>query len=215
MPTQPAPGVAQVRMRYLYDNERCENIYHVMKATTTAYTLAELEDIASTFIAWEDTTASLNRPTDVQMVEVIVTDLISLAGLRVTRTQVPSINGAIPTDSLPNSSTFAIKAEIGNRGRGMQGRTFWIGLVENQVSANTVNPTYRDDIVSSMESLRTSVEALVAGYHLAVLHKRANGAPLPVGVPTRVTSWSATDLTVDSQRTRLPGHRRQKRRVIP
>lgn len=212
MATQPAPGVAQVRMRYLYDGERCENIYHVSKPTTTAYSLAELEDIASTFIGWEDTVGSLQRPTDVQMTEVIVTDLISLAGLRVTRTEVPAINGALVIDSLPNSSTFAVKAEIGNRGRGKQGRTFWIGLAETQVAANTITPDYRDSIVAALETLRTSVETLVAGYHLAVLHRRANDVPLPIAVPSSISSWSATDLTIDSQRTRLPGHRRQKRK---
>ena len=207
---QPVRGVVTVRMRYKLDFENAENVYHVTHASLDPWGLSSMEDLASTFEDWEDTTAKSNRGANCELQEIVVTDETSLSTLRVTRGVVPPIVGTHGGDSLPNNATLAIKADINDRGRGKSGRIFWIGLTEGQVTANTINTTDRDSIVTALNTLIANVEALVAGYHLVTVHRVINGVRPAEADWARIASFSASDTTMDSQRTRLPGHKRRK-----
>lgn len=211
MVNQPALGIVEVREQFLYDGERCENVYHVKHGTVDPWDLVDMEDLASVFADWEDATASLLRPTDVQAVNIVVSDLTSLNAQRMTRPLVPAINGAVTDDSLPNSATVAVKFDTHDRGRGRNGRQFWIGLAENQVSANTILPATRDAIIAALEALSAAITALDASYHLVVLHRIVNGIRPPQADWSQVFSFAMADLTVDSQKNRLPNHKRRKR----
>lgn len=208
---QPAIGVLEVRMEYLFDEERCENVYHVHNGTSAAWDDAAIEDVLSTFEDWETTTASALRPTDVQLVNMVGSDLTSLTAKRHSRAVVPAVNGQLPQDSLPNNATISIKFDTGNRGRGQNGRQFWIGLGEAQVAANSLEPAVRDDMISALEALRASIEALVSGYRLVVLHRTVNHVKPSVAGTSNVIGFAMADLKIDSQRTRLPAHKRRRR----
>lgn len=208
---QPARGVAEVRMRYLLDFENAENVYHVEHGSLDPWPLADLEDLASTFEAWEDTDGSTARSVSAHLIEVVVTDLTSLTTQKVTRAVSPVIDGTIGGDSLPNNATLAVKADINNRGRGKSGRVFWIGLAESQVTANTINTAARDAIVLALNNLRADVLALDAAYHMVVVHRVVGGVRPAEADWSAIASFSTTDNTIDSQKNRLPNHKRHKR----
>lgn len=208
---QPVRGVAEVRMRYLLDTENAENIYHVDHGSLDPWPLADLEDLASTFENWEDTTAQPVRTSAASLIEIIVTDLTSLTTQRVTRAVSPALVGAVGGDSLPNNATIAIKADINNRGRGKSGRVFWVGLSESQVTANHINTAAGDGLVAALTGLRAAVLALDAAYHMVIVHRVINGVRPAEADWSAIASFSLTDTTIDSQKNRLPNHRRHKR----
>jgi len=208
---QPAVGVLQVKMQYLYDGEKVENDYHVHHGSSTPWPIADIEDLLSVFENWEDTTASVARPSSAVLVNMIATDLTSLNALRTSRAVVPQIAGAIGTDSLPNNATIAVHFDTGNRGRGQSGRQFWIGLAEGQVNANTITTAARDAILNALAALRTAIETLDPAYRLVVVHRVVNGVRPSVAGTTNVLGFDMADLTIDSQYARLPNHKRRKR----
>lgn len=208
---QPVRGVAEIRMRYLLDFENAENVFHVEHGSLDPWPLADLEDLASTFEAWESTDGSTARSVSAHLIEVVVTDLTSLTTQKVTRAVSPDIPGAIGGDSLPNNATLAVKADINNRGRGKSGRVFWVGLAESQVTANTINTAARDAIVLALNNLRADVLALDPAYHMVVVHRVVDGVRPAEADWSAIASFSVTDNTIDSQKNRLPNHKRHKR----
>lgn len=211
MANQPAPGVLEVRLQYLSDGEKCENVYHVHHGSSIAWPEADIEDVLSTFENWEDTTASLLRPTDVSLYNMVGSDLTSLTAFRRSRAVSPAIVGSIASDSLPNNATMAITFNTGNRGKGQNGRQFWIGLTENHVTGNSVEAAHRDSIISALEALDAAIQTLDPAYRLVVLHRVVNGVHPPTAGTTNVLSFSTADLIVDSQKNRLPNHKKRKR----
>ena len=212
LPYQPVRGVVEVRMKYISDGEKCENVYHVAHGSLDPWALAPMEDLASTFEGWESTSAAPQRSSSCALHEVVVTDLTSLQTLRVTRGVVPPVAGEMIGDACPNNATLAIKADINNRGRGKSGRTFWIGLNESQTQRSAVTSGARDAIVSALTALITAIEALNPAYDLVTVHRVINGVRPAEADYSVIAAFSATDLTIDSQKNRLPNHRKHKKK---
>lgn len=212
MPNQPAIGVLQVEMQYLCAGEKAENVWHVHRSPSTVWPIADIEDVLSTFEDWESTTASLLRPTGVQLVNMVGTDLTSLNTIRTVRPVVPPVAGTITQDTLPNNATIAIKKDTGSRGHGQAGRLFWIGLAESQVTGNTLSTAARDGMLAALETLKNSIQSLGTGaYRLVVVHRVTNGVRPALAGTTDILGFEMADLTIDSQYVRLPNHKRRKR----
>lgn len=211
---QPVLDTVEVRMEYVLSGEKCENVYHVGKGVGDPWTLVQMEDLASTFEDWESGSAAPSRSIAAALHNITVTDLGALTGLRLTRPEVPPIPGVLAGDALPNNATFALKADVHNRGRGKSGRSFWIGLAESQVAGSTIGSGARDAILAAMNALITAVEALDPTYHLVVPHRMVGGIRPPEAVTSVVFVYSASDDIIDSQKNRLPDHRRRSKKKV-
>lgn len=213
MPSIVATNVAQVVMGYLSGGEPCENIYHVH--STVPWTTVLLEDLLATFQAWEMDTASLQRSTGAELIRATATDLTSMTSPRYDEPLETPVPGQVVSDVLPSNVTLAIKADIGERGRGRNGRSFWIGLAESQVTDNLVGAVVVTDIVSGLNTLITDITTAAPDQALGIIHTVANGAPLEPATFSAIIGWSVTDRSIDSQRDRLPFHKAHSRRVPP
>lgn len=214
--SQTVPGVVEVRCNYILSGENCENVYHVANDTGEAWTLVHMEDIASAFADWEDVSAKGSRSVACALHNITVTDLTSLEAERITRPLTPPIAGTVAGDALPNNATFALKADVHNRGRGKSGRTFWIGLAELQTAGSTILSSDRDNIITAMNALITAVEAIDPTYRLVIVHRVVGGIRPPEAAFSQIFLFGATDDTIDSQKNRLPNHRRRsKKRITP
>jgi hypothetical protein len=109
--------------------------------------------------------------------------------------------------------TCAIKHNTGVRGRGRQGRSFWIGMTETMYTANTIETVTVTAITAAMLALMNDVISLDPDYKLVVTHRQVDGVPLTVGTTSEILSFDIADAILDSQRTRLPGHKRNRRRT--
>ena len=193
--------------------EAMENTYHVHKST--AWTIPEIDDLLTGFESWETTSMAPQRSDEVSLVRLTGTDLTSLTAGRVDRKLASPIPGTRTGKALPANATWALKADIGERGKGRNGRTFFIGLDSAQVDNNALVPTYADANLAAQNALLTAVETAVPGAVLGVLHTRANGAPLEPATFSSIVNYVYTDLVLDSQRDRLPFHKAHRRSAPP
>lgn len=204
-----SPNVVQVVMQYSSGNDLMENVYYVHKAS--AWTAPQINDLLTVFSTWESTIASDERSAEVSLVRMVGTDITSLTGARVDLPLVAPIQGQDASGVLPANATFAVKANIGERGKGRNGRKFWIGLSESMVLENAVDETRAGDIQQDLNDLITAVAAGPPAATLGVIHTKQGGDPIEPATFSAILSFAYTDLTIDSQRDRLPGHKRHKK----
>lgn len=208
-----AENVAQVVMGYRQAGEIVENVYHVHKGG--AWSVADLGTLVGVFLSWETDTAAPLRSNEVDLIRITATDLTSLTSGRVDDQLTAPVTGGVTSGALPANATFAVKASIGERGKGRNGRTFWVGLAESQVNGAELAVATADNIQTALNTLITDVSTGIAGASLCVIHTRVNGVPLTVATFSVIQAFVYTDVFVDSQRDRLPGHKRHKKPAAP
>jgi hypothetical protein len=213
MPSLIATNVVQVVEMFRSGGENVQNVFHVHKGTT--WTASDITALLGAVESWEAISASPFRSDQVSMFRLVGTDLTSLTSARVDLQLALPVDGQDAGAVLPNNVTFAVKANIGERGKGRNGRSFWVGLSEAMVIGSLMNTASADSIQSALNTLITDIAAAVPGAALCVIHTRAGGVPISPATSTDVQSFTYTDLTTDSQRDRLPGHKRHKRSVAP
>lgn len=211
MPATRWIDVAEIRALYTLEGERCENVFHVLN-NAGGWTIPTLLDLGAIYVDWEDATGKAQRGAGTFLDLVTVTDLTSLGSSRVTVPVSPAIAGSHDGAPAPNNVTCAIKHNTGVRGRGRQGRTFWLGITETMYSANQIETATVTAITAAMLALRNDILALDPDYRMVVTHREVDGAPLVVGNTSEILSFDIADNILDSQRTRLPGHKRARRR---
>lgn len=213
MPSLIAENVVQVVAEYRSGGELVANVYHVHKGT--AWSAPEILTLLGAFSSWETNDASPLRSSQVSLIRLVGTDLTSLTSDRVDQQLSAPISGGDLAAVLPNNVTFAVKANIGERGKGRNGRTFWIGLSEAMVVGSFVDDAVAGQIQSALNTLITDISAALPGASLGIIHTRVNNVPISPATFSSVDSFTYTNLEVDSQKDRLPGHKRHKRTVAP
>jgi hypothetical protein len=186
--------------------ETVENVYHVKN--DSGWTSASLSALGLLFTNWESAHAAPGRNNQTELIKVIVTDLTTQFGLQVTNDIVPPIVGGQTGQAGPNNVTLAVSWRSDVRGRNFRGRTFHIGMEEDQYSGNSAVAATLTNLLSMYGFLLTAVNA-VTGQHLVVLSRRLGGNPRPAGVGTNITHISINHV-MDSQRRRLPEHGRHR-----
>lgn len=208
---QPVPNVAEVLMRYRQGTNLMSNVYHVHK--DSVWTKEQLDDLATLFYDWENLEGKQERSASVELTTIIAADLSAPDAPYASRAIDPAVGGLNPGQALPLNVTVAVAAVTGTRGRGRQGRVFWIGLSENQVDENVVTNTTKTNIEDDLNALLTDVNA-VTGQQLVVVHRYFLGAKLATGTFTPIQTFTMRDTTVDTQKNRLPNHSRASKRSL-
>jgi len=208
---QPVPNVAQVKMTYRQGTELMSNSYYVER--DTPWSVEDLVTLSDIFYNWENTDGKSERSLSIELTHMTMADLTADDAAYSARAIDPAVGGTNIGQALPLNCTLAVAAVTGQRGRGRQGRTFWIGLTENQVDENVVTNVIKTNIVDNLNSLLEAVND-VAGQQLVVVHRYVDGVKLATGTTTPIITWTVRDTTIDTQKLRLPNHRRNKRPAI-
>lgn len=207
----PCPNTIEAQLVYTMELEPCENVYHMSYSSTP--TQSSLTTLAGVFTAWETAHGSQHRSTQCALHVVRLRDIASASGQELIFSVSPAITGINASDPLPNNCTIATAMRTGLAGRSNRGRGFWIGMTDSMVSANSVVSSIQTAILGDYAALLSALGT--NGTPLVVLSKYhgtdSNGKPIPrsAGVTTPVISFSM-DVTMDSQRRRLPGHNRHR-----
>jgi len=136
--------------------------------------------------------------------EVYARDLTSGSGLEATDTSIFGEVGTASGGGLPNNATIALARKTGLAGRSNRGRVFWQALATSQqATANTLNSTVGLNIIDALEA--ADAAAIILDWTPVVVSLFTGGAPRVAGVATPITSWSLTNLVLDSRQRRLPG----------
>jgi hypothetical protein len=205
MPFVPSPGVAEVRLQYLWDQQQVENVYHVFRGN--GWDQNGLTQIADTFKNWWLNDLAAYVATEVQLQRVLATDISVQNGQSVESSSGLPLGGVLSSPALPNNVTVAVKWGTGLAGRSFRGRSYHVGLTEDGVTANQLNLARKNQLNGAYDALRTALDNVALGVEFCVLSKYANNAPRTAGICTPI-SGVAIDTTIDSQRRRLPGRGR-------
>lgn len=199
----PLPNTAQVAMRFLQDNQELANVYHVTYGGSADATL--LEEIGERFISWWDAAMQPFVSATVSLREVAVVDQSVANGVGVLVTTGLPLNGGNVNGAMPNSTTVAVKWPTGRTGRSFRGRTYHIGLTENQVLNNNLDPAAASSLRIAYQTLLEENKSALTP--LVVASRYTNNAPRTEGITTEARNPSINPV-IDSQRRRLPGRGR-------
>lgn len=201
MPFVPVPNVAQVDMVFMYNGQRCENVYHVQQESP--YDQTSLAVLATLFRDWWDDEFKAGAPNTLALVLIVARALDTDSSPSIEFSAGLPIQGQVTAaGQLPNNVTQAIKWTTALRGRSYRGRTYHIGLTEDMVIGNTVQEPHLAYQANRYNALLTALDGLPG--NLVVVSKIHNGVERTTGIATPVQAVSV-DSTVDSQRRRLPG----------
>jgi len=197
----PVANSAEHHLMFHYHGEVCQNVFHTHKGDP--YETVDLIAAATVFKDWWLEWMQARLPTQLTFDRI---ESFSLEAFNAPSSTVIEDLPAAGTNSsaipLPNNVTFAVKWITGLRGRSYRGRTFSLGVTEDQRSGNSLQPTALTGYLIAYGALITALD--VAGHPLAVVSKVTLGSPRVAGIATEIIGLSIDD-TLDSQRRRLPG----------
>lgn len=199
----PIPNTALVELRMTQGEQQIENTFHVEKEGIL--TVPDLQDIALAFADWFDTHRNLVINT-VTLREIAVRDLTTASSIGIVYSTGLPLAGLLSGSAMPNSTTIAVKWGTGLTGRSFRGRTYHIGLAESQVNNNSIDSATITGLLASYNTLLSTVTG--TGFTMVVASRVSNNVPRVTGVTTPILTASFADVTVDSQRKRLPGRGR-------
>lgn len=199
-----ATNTARVDMFFRQDGQQVMNSHHFFNGS--GWDAGSLNNLAQGVYQWWVDDVRGQVANTVQLVGVVASDLTPGSGLQAAVTTGLPIAGGKNSPALPNNVTLAVKKATGFAGRSFHGRTFFIGLTEDAVTGNTVDPVVVGTLVTAFDNLKEPLGPLIPA-DLCVLSLVADGVERPDGICTTVTGISV-DGTVDSQRRRLPGRGR-------
>lgn len=208
MATQPCPNIASVVFKLTSDSQSIQNTMYFEKSG--GWVAGDMADLASTAEgAWLANMLG-HYCNDVTFIGVTATDLTDLTGERSITTPDFGNVGTALGESAPANVAFAIQQQTGNRGRGKQGRLFYGPIPNSNVRENVMTQAAADAVVSAWEAVVTAILAGVPGTTHVVLSRYQGGAKRPSGIGLPVFGLGYSNLYIDSQRDRLPFHKRRK-----
>lgn len=197
----PVPNTVQIDIIWELDGQRVENIHYYELAS--APTVTEVSDLLATIRAIIETELMPLLSSALTLVELVGTLLSAIDSFSISNVVTPPVAGGNTTQALPSNVSYTITKQTALRGRSFRGRNYVVGMTEDAINVNTINPTFRADLLAVWELLRTAGSP--DGWTQVVVSRQSNLEPRLTGVTTPVTTVTTFDATVDSQRRRLPG----------
>lgn len=205
MPFVPAANTLQAELRYNYGSSLAENVLYFQGSAGVTVALATT--LGNNLIGWWNTNFKARMPTQVVLREVYVTDLTTQTSFTVSvTTGLPSAGTALQ-DPLPFNCALCVSLRTANRGRSGRGRNYVLGLLETEVSANTVASTTVSPTLTAY-GLLVGAGTFTPGLQLVIVSRFTNKLPRANALVQPVTNAVILDSVVDSQRRRLPGRGR-------
>lgn len=208
---QDVPRCVRAEIRYMCGGNNASNVLHV--GTDADPTPADLQDIRSVIQSWlladwQDLVSS-----EVTAVELVLTDLSDIHGSRlVEQLNIPGVDAG---QALPSNATIAIKADIGTRGKGKNGRVFQFGIPEGSVDNNTMLPASVTAFCALWNGLNDLLQAAPGIVGLVVPHFVVDKVRPLVVEWDPVISFVCSNPYMDSQKNRLPFHKKKKKQITP
>lgn len=202
-PFIPVPGVLQVEMRYTHLGEKVENVFHITGGIP--WDVANINLALDVFEQWNAGSNLALQSNQTILTNIRAFDLTTETGTVVDREITVNNVGNIANIAEPGVVTVAIKKASNTRGRGSQGRFFWIGIPEQAVEGNQITSAIRGGLIQAANTLLTNLTA--EGFTLVVVSLCQNNVWRTTGTTTAVTGFSV-DTAVDSQVRRGAGRGR-------
>lgn len=199
----PVANVARVVLNTNYASEPCANVLHYKQiAANGNYDLNALaEAIAQKWIA---NIAPL-VPETVELGSVIATDLDPTPQAPGQNTTGSGTSGGVTTPQLPNNVTACMTLRTAVGGRSGRGRLYHVGIAENNVIMNVLDPGFVGQLVTGWNTFINVADTLGDQWKWSIVSFFSNNAVRATPMVNAITAISC-DSTVDSMRRRIPGH---------
>lgn len=201
MPFIPVPNVVRSSLIYLADNQVIVNTLHFYKAGGVV--LADMQALNTALHTWF--TASLRgtlpSTTALSAINTVLLDSASSPSSLLAIS--PLEAGTAGAGAMPYNVAWCASLRTSLRGRNFRGRWYHPGVPTNQVVApSSFLAAAMSGIQAALGQLLTP--ANVANFAWVIASRYFNKLPRVTGVANNVTAVTG-DLTLDSQRRRLPG----------
>lgn len=197
----PVANTLMIEFRMTVADQQVENTLYARAPAPPSYNGAVA--LAGILETWWETYMAPTLSQGISLHEIYITDLTSANSFTVTHTVSPVIPGTVANAVLPNNVALAVSFRTAQRGRSYRGRNYICGLAENQVTDSTVNGAVSTALIGAYNQFKIALDAEI--YEWVVVSRYSAGQPRTNGIATPVTAVAVVDLTVDSQRRRLPG----------
>lgn len=193
-----------VEMRYLFENQQCENTLYF--EYTSGVDIEKATTLAEVLHDWWVTNVRPLMVNTSALREIYITDLSNASSFTYTRVSSPVEPGTRSGPAMPNNIALCISFKTNQRGRSFRGRNYVMGMNEGDIIANNFDGGYVGSVQAAYVELKLVTVPLGADW--VIVSRFANGAARTTGVTTSVSTVGVTDGIVDSQRRRLPGRGR-------
>jgi hypothetical protein len=198
----PVENTASVRMVYTHLGEVAMNTFHVH--STAGWNENKLDELADTFLDWHDVRLQPLQGANTVLLRVETRDLTEENGMGITKDCITGCVGLVNQAGAPGNVTVAVSWTTGFVGRSRRGRTFHIGLTDDQTSGNQVLEAIRVSLEAAYFDLISDVATADPDWRLVVVSRFEDGAPRSAGLVTEIRN-ATVDPNLDSMRTRLAG----------
>lgn len=202
MPTPfvPVPNCVRTSLLFIMDQQQLVNTFSFRMNTQP--TILDMTNLNAAMQTWYNASWKPLVPASNALVAINTIGLWDASAPGVLTPISPIING---TDGLaaPANVTYCASLRTLLRGRNYRGRVYSPAVASSRISViSTVTTAFAGAIATALGQLMTP--ANVAGFAYVVISKFLNNLPRGTGINTLITSATG-DLTLDSQRRRLPG----------
>jgi len=207
----PVPNTVHVRLEGVLDRQQTINDLYFFQ--DGGITLPELQNLLANVFDWWNLSIVTLLSNDFRSVAGHARDLSTLTG-NVADLSTGASTGGFSGESMSGNVAPCISFRTGLSGRAFRGRNYIPAIPTARVLLNTIDDEWAENVVSAYSLLLPDGSALPAGFTWVVVSRFSgvdvDGNPVPrlEGIPTTVVNALFTDLTVDSQRRRLPGRGR-------
>lgn len=199
----PFINTVRAEIVYVLNGQIVENTLYFKFAT--AVDVVDMEGLGADLDAWVQAAIMTNLSVDCGFKSLKLTLLGSDTDPVVEINHATPVAGANVGSPLPNGSTFCIQFKTLKRGRSFRGRNYVPGLtVTMTTDANHVVDTWAGDMVTAYEELLDPA-FYTSDWTWVVASRQEDGVVRTTGETTPVYAVGYHDLTIDSQRRRLPG----------
>lgn len=160
-----------------------------------------LASIAGTVTDWWNAALAPFLSNELFLISVVARDMSMEGGIQSVQLPPPNSQGDVGTPALPSNVAFAITHRTARVGRSYRGRSYVAGLPENAVAGNTLAGATVTGLIAAFNTLRADLDN--NGFLFSVCSRRNQGVLRAQGVLTPVSTSTAVDARVDSQRRRL------------
>lgn len=197
----PAVNVIQAAMRFTYQGQKVENVFHLLKTSAIADP-TDFEAVGDILISWWVNEMLTNVLTNVSLDSVDMVDLTTQTSPGLNWTLGLPRVGSNSGTPIPNNVTFAVKWLAAGRGKAARGRTYHIGMSAEQCDGNQIDASVYAGFLAAYQEL---IEAFnTTAYSLVIVSRVLNKTPRATAALATILSASI-DLDLDSQRRRLAG----------
>lgn len=201
MPFIPVPFGVRSSLIYLADSQTIVNTL-TFRHPTVVPSITEITALNAALKTWYDASFKVNLPARTALVAINTISLESATGPGLF-SGYPADPGTAGPNSDPYNVTWCASLRTALRGRNYRGRFYVPGLEPTIVTIpNLITAAAAAAIQAALGQLMTP--ANVAGFTWVVASRFLNKLPRAVGVANQINSIVG-DLTLDSQRRRLPG----------